>query len=288
MSILNFLSIDLEEWFQVYHLREAVRADAWDGYPERINRNTLRLLELLDRCGTSATFFVLGWVANKYPRLIRMIHDAGHEIATHGYSHQMVYELSPENFAAEIRDSKKNLEDIIGGAVHGHRASNFSIVHETLWALDILAEQGIAYDSSIYPVRRERYGIPRAPLYPYRLRTPAGRDIIEVPLSAFTFLGRRIPICGGGTFRLYPYAATRHFISDRNAHGKPAVFYIHPWEFDPDQPRQNISWSKSFQHYCNLEKTELKFVRMLSEFKFGTFQKALENSGFSFSAAAVT
>ena len=232
--------------------------------------NTQKLLAIFEQFDVRGTFFVLGWVAERHPQLVRDIAARGHEIACHGYSHRLVYEQSPEEFYAETLRAKNLLEEITGSAVVGYRAASYSIVRESLWALDILVELGFAYDSSIFPVRHDRYGIPNAERVPHRLATLNGKSIVEWPLATARILGCRLPVAGGGYFRLLPYWLSRWGLASINRRElQPFIFYLHPWEVDPEQPRVSASWLSRFRHYTNLGKCEERLRRLLGEFRFG-------------------
>ena len=227
----------------------------------------LKLLELLDGHGARGTFFTLGWIAERFPQLVRRIADAGHEVASHGYGHQRASDLTPAAFSADIRLAKAILEDITGQDVTGYRAPSFSIGEANLWAHDCIAEAGYRYSSSVYPVKHDHYGIPDAPRFPWRL--PNG--LVEVPITTLNMLGRNWPAGGGGFFRLLPYAVSRWQIARVNADDKrPAIFYFHPWELDPDQPRVTDATAKTqFRHYINLKRTAARLDRLLSDFSWG-------------------
>ena len=280
MTVPNALTVDVEDYFHVSALAPQIGRDTWDARESRVERNTQRLLDLFSDFGVRGTFFVLGWVAERHPQLVRDIAAQGHEIACHGFSHRLVYEQSQEEFRQETLRSKKLLEDAVGRAVLGYRAASYSIVRRSLWALDTLAEAGFAYDSSIFPVRHDRYGIPDAERMPHRLATPEGRSIVEWPLAAAPILGFRLPVAGGGYFRLLPYALSRWGLSSINRReGQPFIFYLHPWEIDPDQPRVRASWLSRFRHYTNLDKCEARLRRLLREFRFGTARDSLAQLG---------
>jgi polysaccharide deacetylase family protein (PEP-CTERM system associated) len=232
---------------------------------------------LFDTHDVKATFFVLGWVAERNPGLIRDIASRGHEIACHGYSHELVYNQSPEVFRQETLRSKSLLEDIIQGPVRGYRAASFSITRDSLWALDILAEAGFEYDSSIFPVHHGRYGIHDATPVPHRLQTTNGHSLVEFPLSTVRIFVYRLPVAGGGYFRLYPYALTRAGLWQINRNRSPFIFYLHPWEIDPDQPRLNGSLVSRFRHYNNLDKCESRLMRLMDDFRFDTAAGVLED-----------
>lgn len=276
----NAMSVDVEDYFHVAALSEAISRDDWDSMNTRVDANTRRLLDLFDRSQTSATFFVLGWVAERHPALVREIHGRGHEVACHGYSHKLVYQQSPAEFREETRRSKAILEDLSGQAVEGYRAASYSITPKSLWALDILCEEGFVYDSSIFPVRHDLYGMPGAQRFPHKLGTPNGAEIIEFPPSTARVFGQNLPAAGGGYFRLYPYPLSRWLIRRVNETEKqPTVFYLHPWEVDPDQPQVDVGWRSRFRHYNNLQKCEARLGRLLEDFRFGTVRSVLETKG---------
>ena len=279
MAIQNALTVDVEDYFHVSAFAKSIDQNDWDKHPLRVEKNTRRLLDLFDECEVKATFFVLGWVAARARDLIKDIADRGHEVACHGFSHQLVYNQSPEVFREETLRSKHLLEDIIQTPIIGYRAASYSITSRSLWALDILAEAGFEYDSSIFPVRHDRYGIPDAPEFPHYLETPKGQSLVEFPLSTAKLLKYRLPVAGGGYFRLYPYAITRAGLSQINRRQQPFIFYLHPWEIDPDQPRVSASWFSSFRHYNNLDKCESRLRRLLSDFEFGTARNVLTTLG---------
>jgi len=273
-------TVDVEDYFQVDAFSDVVPGPRWGDYPSRVSRNTHRLLDLLDQHQTRGTFFVLGWIAQRHPELVRDIAARGHEVASHGMSHQRVMTQAPEVFRQETRDSKRLLEDLIQAPVLGYRAATYSIVRESLWALDVLWEEGFAYDSSIFPVRHDRYGIPDAATVPHRIGTPGGRDIAEFPLTAARVLGANVPVSGGGYFRLFPYAFTRWALRRVCAEGRPVVFYLHPWEVDPEQPRIAGARLRSrLRHYLNLDRTEGRLGRLLKDFRFGTMRDCLAAQG---------
>lgn len=276
MMIHNALTVDVEDYFHVSAFAQAIDRRDWDKWPLRVEKNTHRLLDLFDEYQVKATFFVLGWVAERQPGLVREIAVRGHEIACHGFSHQLVYNQSPEVFREETGHSKSLLEDIAQSPVRGYRAASYSITARSLWALDILAETGFEYDSSIFPIRHDRYGIPGAEEKPHQLMTPEGRTLIEFPLSTAKMLNYRVPVAGGGYFRLYPYAVTRAGLRQINRRQQPFIFYLHPWEIDPEQPRISASWLSRFRHYNNLNKCESRLRNLLSDFSFDTAVKVLE------------
>jgi polysaccharide deacetylase family protein (PEP-CTERM system associated) len=282
-SLLNALTIDVEEHFQVHAFERLVDRRDWDRYPSRVVANTQRILRLLAERGVRATFFVLGWVADRQPELVRQIAAGGHEIATHGYWHEIIYRQTPDQFAADLRQSL----DAIGRALNGlhpagYRAPAFSITKQSLWALDVLRDHGIRYDSSIFPLAaHDRYGIRDA--HRFAGRAPQG-EVWEFPASTVRWGRQNWPVAGGGYFRLFPLWFTRWAIRHLNAEGHPAVIYLHPWEFDPEQPRMaGASWRSRFRHYVNIAKTEDRLRALLSEFTFApmcqVFRDYLEDPG---------
>lgn len=266
--ITNALTIDVEDYFHVTVFERTVLRSAWGTLESRVVSSTERLLSLLGN--TTATFFVLGWVAERYPELVRTIANAGHEIASHGSEHRLVYHQTPDAFRADVRRAKAVLESITGVEVEGYRAPSFSITTRSLWALDVLLEEGYRYDSSIFPIRHDRYGIPSSPRHPYVVHRPAG-TLLEVPGSTTTIGPLNLPVAGGGYFRILPYAWT-HWGIERINHleRRPAVFYLHPWEIDPAQPRLPAGWLGRFRHYRNLHKTEERLRRLLQDFHFAS------------------
>jgi len=262
------MSIDVEDYFQVAAFEPYVRREQWDSIPCRVERNVDRILALLEDHGAKATFFLLGWIAERYPQMIRRIAENGHEVASHGYDHVRIVRQTPEIFREEVYRTGALIEDITGTAVRGYRAATFSIVKETLWALDQLLEAGYEYSSSIYPIRHDLYGIPEAPRFPFR--HPDADGILEVPLSTVRIGKRNIPCSGGGFFRLIPYAFSRWALRHVNAHDqRSAVFYFHPWEIDPEQPRvKGIGLKSRLRHYTNLSRMEARLIQLLQDFEW--------------------
>lgn len=280
MSVPNALTVDVEDYFHVAALAPGIPRESWPSRAPRVVENTHRLLAIFEQFHVRGTFFVLGWVAERYPQLVRDIAARGHEIACHGMSHRLVYEQPPEQFYEETLRSKSLLEDIAGSAILGYRAASYSIVRESLWALDILVELGFVYDSSIFPVHHDRYGIPGAGRAPHRMSTPRQNAIVEWPLATATLLGCRLPVAGGGYFRLLPYWLSRWGLESINRRDlMPFIFYLHPWEIDPAQPRVAASWLSRFRHYTNLGKCEERLRRLLGEFRFGTARDGLVQLG---------
>ena len=270
--MLNALTIDIEDYFQVNAFARHVCQDEWGSFPLRVEGNSRRILELLDSFSIKATFFILGWVAERCPELVREIHHCGHEIACHGYGHELVYRIGHERFRDDIRRAKMILEDITGELIIGYRAPSYSITRQSLWALDILVEEGFRYDSSIFPVHHDIYGIPAAPRFPHDIRTEAG-SIREFPISTFLLnVGAwhaNVPIAGGGYLRLLPAPLIGYAINYINTREmQPAVIYFHPWEIDPGQPRVKAGLKSRFRHYLNLERMEAKIKYLLSSLRF--------------------
>jgi polysaccharide deacetylase family protein (PEP-CTERM system associated) len=279
------MSVDVEDYFHVSVFDGIVPRSQWEQLESRVCGNTERLLALFDDANVRATFFVLGWVAERHPELVRRIAAGGHEIASHGYAHRLIYDQTPQAFREDVRRSKRLLEDASGLPVTGYRAPSYSITPRSLWALDILVDEGYGYDSSIFPIRHDRYGIPVSGREPYLLSRPTG-SIVEVPGSTTRIGPMNLPVAGGGYFRLLPYGWTRWGIDRVNrVEGRPVVFYLHPWEIDPDQPRLPAGRLGRFRHYRNLAETEGRLRRLLREFAFGRVDALV--SGAMSGAAAV-
>jgi polysaccharide deacetylase family protein (PEP-CTERM system associated) len=276
MTHVNAMTVDVEDYFHVSALAEVIARKDWDQIELRVQGNTDRLIAMFAEKKVAATFFVLGWVAQRCPALIRRIHDAGHEVACHGLTHELVYRQTPEVFREETRVSKAMLEDIIGAPVIGYRAASYSITAKSLWALDALCELGFQYDSSIFPIAHDRYGIPGSSTRPGPIVAPNGQSIVEFPLSTKGMFGSRVPVAGGGYFRLFPYWFTRWALAGVNRDDSiPFVFYLHPWEIDPAQPRVRASLVSRFRHYNNLHKCESRLRALLNDFRFSTMREVL-------------
>ena len=276
----NALTFDLEEYFHAEAFAGVVAPDDWPRLGSRVTESTLRLLDALDRWHVSATFFVLGWLADRHPALVREIHARGHEIACHSYGHRLIYRMDRAAFQADARRAKRSLEDAIGTRVHGYRAPTFSVVRDTLWALEVLAEEGFVYDSSIFPIHHDRYGIPDALRFPHRVALPGGGQIAEFPISTVSVAGQRVPFSGGGYFRLAPYRLVRRALRHVNRReGMPAVVYLHPWEIDPEQPRLALRGLARLRHYVNLSRTARKLERLLADFAFAPAGQVLREHG---------
>ncbi len=273
-TISNALTIDVEDYFQVSAFAPYIERSAWETTPCRIERNIECILDLLEQRKAKATFFTLGWLAQRYPRIVRDITSQGHEVASHGQAHLRATEQSPAQFDNDIRDAKKMLEDTAGVAVCGYRAPSFSIGQTNLWAFDRIAAAGYRYSSSVYPVQHDHYGWPAAPRFPFR--TEAG--VLEIPVSTARVFGRNLPAGGGGYFRLAPYALSRWAIKRVNQVDKqPAIFYFHPWEIDPQQPRvKGVGLKTRFRHYVNLNRTERRLGRLLSDFRWDRVDRVFD------------
>ena len=266
--IKNAITVDLEDYFHVGAYSGRIRLEEWDSYPSRVAQNTDRLLHLFDQHNCQATFFVLGWVAEKKPEIVARVVAAGHEVGCHSHLHRRVFNLTPQEFREDTRRAKAAIEGAAGKKVLGYRAPNFSITQKSAWALEILAEEGFQYDSSIFPVEHPSYGIPDAPRTPYWINTRSGR-ILEYPMPTLKISSMRSPIGGGAYLRLLPYRFTRWSIAHINRReNSPVCVYIHPWELDPDQPRMGGNLSSRLRHYFGLGGTETKLRKMLRDFKF--------------------
>ncbi len=266
--IVNAMSVDVEDYYQVSALACRVRREDWDGLESRVVRNTENVLRLFAEAGVSATFFTLGCVAERHPSLIRRIVDAGHELASHGYAHWRVSDQAPAAFAEDIRRTKALLEDVGGVPVRGFRAASFSIGANTPWAFEILADEGYAYSSSVYPIRHDHYGLPQAPRFAFK--PVQGAQFLEIPISTVSLLGRKLPCGGGGYFRFLPYALSRWSLQRVNRQDRqPCIFYWHPWEIDVEQPRvQGLPFRSRFRHYVNLDRMEGRLQRLLRDLRW--------------------
>jgi polysaccharide deacetylase family protein (PEP-CTERM system associated) len=278
--IRNALSFDVEDYYQVEAFRPFVRPDDWGRYPSRVAGNTHRLLEVLEAHDVHATFFVLGWVADRDPGLVRAIHAAGHEVACHSYAHVPIHRLSPAEFAEDTRRAKDTIEDAIGARIEGYRAPTFSVMRPSLWALDVLVEQGFTYDSSIFPIHHDRYGIPDAPRFPHRIPVGATAELTEFPITTVVMGGQNVPVGGGGYFRVAPYGLLRRGLRRVNRlERQPVIIYLHPWELDPDQPEMPVGWVTKLRHYARLGATVAKLEQLLSDFAFAPVNEVLADRG---------
>lgn len=285
--MLNALTVDVEDYYQVEAFSQVVRREDWPKWESRVVRNTNILLEMFARHNVKATFFTLGYVAETHPELVRQIANAGHEVACHSYHHRLIYHQTPEEFRQDVKKSKQLLEDIIGVPVIGYRAPTYSITEKSLWALDILIEEGFKYDSSIFPTRHDRYGIPDAERFPHVLHRPAG-EIIEFPPSTVQFGSTNIPISGGGYFRLLPYSLFKlGWQTLHRRESKPAIFFLHPWEVDPEQPVVPGTKLNIWRHRVNLKRTEGRLNQLLNDFSFAPVRQVLESRNLGLQAQAL-
>lgn len=275
-DVVNGMSVDIEDWFQVGAFEKTISRDDWSMLERRVENNTLKVLDLYAEAGVRATFFTLGWIAERHPQLMRKIVDAGHEVASHGYDHRRVFTLNPKSFAADLDTTRKILEDTSGVRVVGYRAPSFSIDRRTPWAHEVLADNGYHYSSSVAPVAHDHYGWRQSPRFAWK--PVAGSDLLELPVTTAEWAGRRIAAGGGGFFRLFPYAVTRSAVRQVNNLHRPAIFYFHPWEIDPGQPRQSDAPLKSrLRHYSRLSSMAGKLGRICREFKWDRIDAILPN-----------
>lgn len=271
----NAFTVDVEDYFHVSGFADRISPSQWDTFESRVVPNTHRLLRLLDEQQVQATFFVLGWVAERHPELVRQIGAGGHEIGCHSYWHRLVYDMGPDEFRADLRRARQAIEDITSKPVVAYRAPSYSITRRSRWAIEVLAEEGFRYDSSIFPIHHDRYGIPDAPSHPYAEHSSAG-VVWEFPLTVVRLFGTNVPVAGGGYFRLYPVRLSIHWFEQVNRRtGQPFVFYVHPWELDPDQPRLHGCLRSRLRHYINLRHTEPKLKCLLPRFRWGTLSAVL-------------
>src|SRR5581483_312430 len=268
MPIRNAMTVDVEDYFQVQAFASCVPRSTWNDMPRRVEANTERILTLFRETGTTATFFVLGWIAERHPALIRRIVAEGHELASHGYAHVPVHEQTAAAFRADVSQTKKLLEDVAGVGVKGYRAASFSIDNRTPWAFNVLADAGYEYSSSVYPILHDFYGMPEAPRFAFR---PGDGRLVELPMTTLSLLGRNLPCGGGGYFRLLPYVLSRWALHRVNKSDRqPSIFYFHPWEIDAEQPFFSAAPLRSrLRHYLNLGKTEARLRRLLADFRWG-------------------
>ena len=269
--ITNALTIDVEDWFQVSAFAPYIRREDWEACQCRVEANVQRILAMLAERDIRATFFTLGWIAERYPQVVRDIVAAGHELASHGYGHERASDLDAKQFGADVDRAKKLLEDLAGAEVRGYRAPSFSISVGNLWAFEALARAGYQYSSSVYPIHHDHYGMPDSPRFAYRVSS----GLLEVPVTTVRLLNRNLPSSGGGYFRLLPYALSRWLIGRVNAADRePAVFYFHPWEIDPGQPRiAGIDAKTRFRHYLNIDRMEARLGQLLGDFRWGRMDR---------------
>jgi polysaccharide deacetylase family protein (PEP-CTERM system associated) len=271
--IKNVISVDVEDYFHAESFSDVVDRACWSSYTSRVEGNTRRLLQLFSELNLHGTFFVLGWVAEQFPGLVREISAGGHELACHSYWHRLIYKLDPKEFREDTRRAKDAIEQIAGQPVHGYRAPTYSVIDRSVWALDVLSELGFTYDSSIFPIRHDRYGMPGAPRTPFRFQTPSG-PMTEFPITTFRLAGHNMPVGGGGYLRLLPRIYTRLGLKRVAKEGVPIVIYIHPWEIDADQPRLPGRLSSRVRHYTNLSRTFSRLKSVLQEGSYTSFRES--------------
>jgi len=272
--VVNALSVDIEDYFHAEALAAAAPRESWDQLESRVDRNTKRVLELFSRAGVQGTFFVLGWVAERHPGLVREIRSAGHEVACHSYWHRLIYRLTPEEFREDTRKAKSVIEDAIGEPIHGYRAPSFSIVQRSFWALEILAELGFRYDSSVFPIHHDLYGVPGFSRVPCVHTCANGARILEFPLSTFRMGSLNFPVGGGGYLRIFPSFFTQYGFERLNRREQiPVMVYFHPWEVDPGQPRMNVKAKSRFRHYTNLGSMERRIAGLIGRYSFAPIVK---------------
>jgi polysaccharide deacetylase family protein (PEP-CTERM system associated) len=269
-KIVNAFTVDFEDWYQGLEIH---KVDTWHKFESRIERNCQKILEILKAHDVRATFFVLGYLAEKYPDLIKMIHGLGHEVGSHGFSHSQVFRLTPEQFSREISRTNDAVFKAIGKSPIGFRAPIFSIIKESYWAFDVLAQNGIRYDSSIYPTFNYRYGLVKANRFRHEMMTESNQKIVEIPVATASFMNMNLPVGGGAYFRAWPYAVTKWAFHQLNKQGRPGVFYIHPWELDPSQPKIELPMRLSLTHYHRLSSTEKKLHKLLNDFQFASMSE---------------
>ena len=278
-AITNALTIDVEDYFQVSAFAPYIARSEWDSKECRVERNVGRILEMLDHAEVKATFFTLGWIAERYPQLIRRIVQEGHELASHGYGHERASDQDWDSFFTDVNLAKILLEDLTGVEVRGYRAPSFSIGEDNQWAFDCLAKAGYRYSSSIYPIAHDHYGMPDSPRFAYEVRP----GLLEIPITTLRLLGRNFPSSGGGYFRLLPYALTRWMLRRVNqGDGQAAIFYFHPWEIDVDQPRvEGIGAKTRFRHYVNIDRVQTRLGQLLGDFKWGRMDQVFLRAGLA-------
>ncbi len=278
-GMLHAVSFDVEEFFQVANLRAFVSREQWDDVPSRLDVGMERILDCLARRDAKATFFFLGWIAERHPEWVRRCVEAGHEVASHGYEHEFLQDIGPENLARDLERTEEALEAAGAPRPVGFRASTFTLTRATWWAVDVLTERGYRYDSSVHPVHHPTYGIPDFEPGISRIAGPSGRELVEFPVATWPLAGRNLPMGGGGYFRLLPGWLLRAGVAGLERRGRPAAIYLHPWEFDPDQPRYPAPALKRFRHYLNLDRTLSRLDRLLERFRFGSLRQVLEERG---------
>lgn len=273
------MTVDVEDYYQVSAFSKQIKKDDWGSFTSRVDLNTNHILDIFEKFNIKGTFFILGWVAEREQKLIKKISDKGHEIGCHGYRHDLVYNQTRDIFTEETQKSKRIIEDITGKAVNGYRAASYSITKKSIWAMDVLCEAGFKYDSSIFPIIHDRYGIPNAKTIPHVYNTESRNRIIEFPLSTVGIGNKRMPISGGGYFRLFPYWLTQLGLRNINKNNLPFIFYMHPWEIDINQPKIKSTFLSEFRHYNNIDKFEARLISLINDFKFTTVSDVLQING---------
>ena len=278
-EIVNALTVDVEDYFMVSAFSDVAPYESWGTYDSRVERNTKSILDILDAHSVKATFFIVGWVADKSPGLVKEIEERGHEIGCHGYTHRMLSDLTEGEFRDDTRRAKNILEDLVGHPILGYRAPSFSLTRRTTWAWDVLLEEGFRYDSSVFPIHHDRYGYPEFERFSKIVRGNGKGDLMEIPATTLRLFGVNLPCSGGGYFRLYPLRVTEWMFERLNRlEGQPVVFYIHPWELDPGQPRMPGKLLSIFRHYVNIAGTGRKFDLLLSKYRFGPIRQVFNLS----------
>lgn len=273
--MLNALTIDVEDYFQVANFQEVIRYENWGRFQIRVTDSTYRIMDILDEADVKATFFVLGWLAERLPGLVKDISRRGHEVASHGYNHKLIYKQTKQQFRDDIRNTKIILEDITGKEVYGYRAPSYSITENSLWALKVLVEEGYKYDSSIFPVRHHRYGLTTGERHIHKILPEKNKTIWEFPPSTLKIGNINFPIAGGGYFRLLPLPFVNWGIKQINKEGAPAVMYLHPWEIDKEQPKIKVGFLLRFRHYVNIGRAESKLKALINEHAFSSIVNVL-------------
>jgi polysaccharide deacetylase family protein (PEP-CTERM system associated) len=275
--MINALTFDIEDYYQVEAFKEFIPFEEWPQYPSRVVANTKKVINILDEYNVKATFFMLGWIAERFPDIVKQLSDDGHEIATHGYAHRMVYKQSRTAFEEDLVKSIEILEKISGKKVIGYRAPTYSIIEESFWAFDVLIRHNLLYDSSIFPIMHDRYGVPNGERFPYTIEREDGQTILEFPLSTLRLWKWNFPIAGGGYLRLFPYWFLKKSLQWINRQEKPGIIYLHPWELDPEQPRiPDIPRMARFRHYLNLRSTATKLRNLIRDFEFAPIRDILQ------------
>jgi polysaccharide deacetylase family protein (PEP-CTERM system associated) len=285
----HIMSVDVEDYFMVEAFASSVSQDSWKSRPSRVVMSTRRILDLFDKYNVKGTFFFVGWVAKRFPELVREVHSRGHELACHSYWHRTVYSLTPDEFREDTRAATQAIEDAAGVKVYGYRAPSWSITKDCLWALDVLAEEGFIYDSSIYPIHHDLYGVPGAERFPYKLNCQNGNSLKEFPPATVQVLGQNLPAAGGGYLRIFPLAYTHWvFRKFEMQYHERVIVYLHPWELDPEQPRISAGLKSRFRHYTNLGSMENRLESLLARYEFGSMNRLLADGSADFCSSVLT